>query len=198
MMRNETVGRIEMSVVALLSLLLCACASSKSQQESTPTPTAEPASTSSTSSADQGETKAIVKRVHFEEILGKPLHGGKPTGCAGSWKPLEKSPYKGKAYFCSKFNGPENWGEIPVTFTAQEGKLAMIAVQIFYDSTAEAKAEYEDFSGNLLDRCDRKTGFQKNIILDCNDYFVGVSWQSGYESTQLKVVYSLNFEDLPK
>ena len=182
------------TLLLTLGLVVGGCASSNQQTHTKSSSSA----TAQTEPAD-GPTRQIQKRVHFEEILGTALAGEKPSGCKGSWEPLEKSPYGGEAFFCSGFNGPEKWGEIPVTFAAQQGKLAVIAVQIFYDGGAdEAKSEYEDFSGNLLDRCDRKTGFKRNIVLDCGDYFVEASWQSQYESAHLKVVYALNFEDLPK
>ncbi|MFB6351215.1 MAG: hypothetical protein ABEN55_03140 [Bradymonadaceae bacterium] len=197
--------RIDRRHLTTLGIALCllgaaGCASSQSAdagdgaEASSSRTTTESADAADTS----GKTKAVQKRVHFEEILGTTLTAGeKPTGCYGDWEPIDKGRYPGDGYFCSKFNGPKKWGDIPVTFTIQNGKLSVIAVQIFFDGPSEARDEYQKFSGNLLDRCSRKTGFDQNIVLDCKDYFVDVAWQ-GQQTGRLEVIYALNFDDLPK
>ena len=183
-----------------LAVGLAACAGSQSTTaDDEPAAESGGSGAASTPASQQGKTRAIQKRVHFEKILGTPLKPGeRVTGCHGNWDPIEKGRFPGEAFFCSEFNGPERWGHSPVTFTIQNGKLSVIAIQIYYDGMEDAKEEYQDFSSALLDRCERKTGFDKNIILDCDGHFIDVSWQGHHETGQMEVIYALSFDDLPK
>lgn len=171
------------------------CASSSGQKSGSQTEATQ--EESSGSAADAGEM-AVTERVDFEKLLGTATGGERPPGCSGGWQKLNKSPFPGEAYFCTKFNGPEQWGEIPATVTIEEGKLSVISVQVFYDDSADAKEEYESLTGSLLERCDRKTGFDRNMVLDCGEHFVDVTWQSRHQSSEVKVIYALSFDALPK
>jgi len=199
MRRHRIAERIAATV--LLVGLGAGCASSQSttsEDETRATESSESTGQAESTGGDSGKTKAIERRVHFEEILGTQLQRGeKPTGCRGSWEPVDQQRFPGEVYFCSEFNGPEKWGKIPVTFAIEDRKLSLVAVQIYYDGIEDARDEYQAFSADLLDRCSRNTGFDKNIVVECEDYFVDVSWQGHHETGQMEVIYALNEEDLP-
>lgn len=140
----------------------------------------------------------VKRRVHFEEILGTELGDKRPPGCSGTWDRLKNSAYKGVSYFCSEFNGPDKWGDVPVTMAVKGGRLSVVKVQLFFDDTSGAKDEFQDLTGELIGRCDQLTGFDRNAIFDCGDYVADVEWFPGHDSAQLQVVYARSMESLDK
>ena len=195
-MIDERMVKAMTSVVLLGAMVWgTGCASSSGQQEASQPEATQDESGGSAASAGE---MTVTKRVDFEKLLGTATGGERPPGCSGGWQKLSQSPFPGEAYFCTKFNGPEQWGEIPATVTIEGGKLSVISVQVFYDDSADAKSEYESLTGSLLDRCERETGFERNMVLDCGEHFVDVTWQSRHQSSEVKVIYALSFDALPK
>lgn len=189
--------------MATLGLTFAGCASSGGQKESSTAAADDSAAAEET--ADESETQEergergrmeVRKRVHFEEILGKEVRGETPPGCTGEWDPLESTSYPGDGYTCTEFNGPDRWGEPPVTMMVDGGELSAIVVQLFYDGPDEARSEFNNYTGNLLDRCERKTGFNRSMVLNCDDYFVDVRWAPGHDQAMVKIVYAASLDIL--
>lgn len=192
-------------VAAAFALAIAGCASSSQQenQESASEKTEEldqekSKGSSSAEEGDRGERgrMEVRKQVHFEEILGKEVRGDTPPGCTGEWSPLESTSFPGDGYTCTKFNGPDEWENIPVTMVVKEGRLAVIVLQRFFDGPDGARGAYDDLTGKLLDRCERKTGFNRSIVLNCEDYFADVRWRPGHDRATLKVIYATSWEIL--
>lgn len=201
----ESAWKRRMAVAAVAAgwaAALAGCASSSDQRS----PDSEAATSSettgeSTTSGDERERgkrdrAEVRKQVDFEKILGSEIRGGTPPGCTGEWSKLERTSFPGEGYTCTEFNGPDDWEDLPVTMVIEEGKLSVIVLQRFFEGPDGASGAYDSVTGELLGRCDRKTGFDRSMVLDCDDYVVDVRWRPSHDRATLKVIYARSWKIL--
>lgn len=132
----------------------------------------------------------------FQALLGETFSEGERPSCPDAWKPVPRTPYAGEAFFCGGFPGPESWGRVPLTVNVEDAAVTVVTVQEVFEAVETAKERYESIVSARLGECDRETGGERNIVLNCPGWVMDAAWESTYDQGLLKVHWARTLEAL--